>query len=350
MHKRLLTICFAILMCTGLFAQEVPEVQKTLLTKVTATWCPNCGSWGWDFFEHLIEDNTETAIFVGAHHSGDLSSAPGSAFSENFNAPYQPYFYAGNVDLGVTNGNVAAKRISTKEIVDANALIPPVANTGFNADLTGEFLSVDAKAKFFQEATGDFYLGVYVLENGVINNQASNSTTAVHPFVIRDALTDSEFGNSLMNGTITAGTEFTQNFAIQVDPNWNKNNLSVIGIIWNKVDDKYQFVNVNSINEFESNATAVQTIDENLLSVSLYPTLVNKTSAQLDLNLKTNNLNISVQVFNQNGQLINSVFKGQLNEGPKSLEIDTDNLNAGIYYVNVRTEDGAVLTKKMIVQ
>ena len=48
----------------SLFSQEVMEVQQTLLTKRTATWCPYCGTWGWGFFEDLIEDNEEKAVLI----------------------------------------------------------------------------------------------------------------------------------------------------------------------------------------------------------------------------------------------------------------------------------------------
>ena len=76
MEQRIFTLLlFFALSFSNIHAQDVPEVQRTLLTKVTATWCPSCGSWGWSFFEDIIEDNTGKATFMGAHHSGNLVSS-----------------------------------------------------------------------------------------------------------------------------------------------------------------------------------------------------------------------------------------------------------------------------------
>jgi len=349
MKKNILFICCCLMWASSLFAQEVPEVQKTLVTKVTATWCPNCGSWGWDYFEYAIEDNSDKAIFVGAHHSGGLESAAGSDFSSNFQAPYQPYFYAGNADMDVTNGNTTAKRTELQEIINANAEMAPVANIGFAANLTGEFLTIEAKAKFFQEATGDYYMAVYILEDGIVHNQSSNSTMAVHPFVMRTSLTDSSFGSSMMNGTIAADTEFDESFSLQLNPNWNKENLVLIGVVWEKVEDTYQFVNVNSTTDFDATITSTNIITEDILKVNLFPTVASE-SATLNVNLNTDAFQANIQLFNQQGQVVRSLYQGMLNEGTRSFNINTNDLNAGVYFVSIRAEDGAVVTKKLLVQ
>jgi len=349
MKKTVLLICASLMIGASLFAQDVPEVQKTLVTKITATWCPNCGTWGWDYFEHVIEDNNDKAIFVGAHHDGDLESAAGIAFKDNFNAPYQPFFYAGNKDLNVTNNNTVAKRTEMQDIINANAANAPVANVGFSASLTNGFLTVDTKTKFFQEATGDYYLGLYILEDGVINNQASNSAMSSHPFVIRTAITNDIFGDALMNGTIAADTEYDGSFSLQLNPNWTEENVIVAGIIWEKDNDGvYQFVNINSTNDFTA-TTAVTSISQDVLNVQLYPTIAEE-STRLDLNLKPSSLQVNIQLFNQTGQKVQEIFQGTLREGNRSLNIETNRLDAGIYFVNIRTADGAILTKKFIVQ
>lgn len=349
MKKNILSLCLFIAFGTSLFAQDVPEVQKTLVTKITATWCPNCGTWGWDYFEYAIEDNSDKAVFVGAHHSGDLESAAGSAFSSNFMAPYQPFFYAGNVDMNVTNNNTTAKRTELKEIIDANAIMAPIANVGFLASIFDNALSIDTKVKFFQEAEGDYYLGVYILEHDVVNKQSSNSNMALHPYVIRTALTDTAFGDVLANGMIAIDSEFTQNFSLQLNPNWDKDKISVAGIIWEKDSaGNFQFVNVNATDDF-TEPTAVETISSDILKIDLYPTIA-ENSAQLDLNLSPSSLQVDIRVFNQQGQSVQEVFQGNLNSGAQTMNIETSRLNSGVYYVSVRAENGAVLTKKLIVR
>lgn len=348
MLRGLFTICISILFFSFLSAQEVPEVQKTLLTKITATWCPNCGSWGWTFFEQLIEDNSEKAVFVGAHHSGDLVSPPGEAFSTNFMAPYQPYFYAGNFEVGATSGNIATKRQEVKNIVDANYLQSPIANVGFEAQISGNAITVNTKTIFFQETSGEYYLALYILEDGVINNQAANSSMAIHPFVIRSSFTTAIFGNLLASGTISDGTEFLDNFELNIDSEWNADSLYVAGIIWDKSGDTYEFVNVNMTREFDS-TVAVNAIPSTNMTIDLYPTITS-TNSQLLFDLKDQPHNVAIQLFNIEGKVIQQIFNGTLNLGKSSLNIPTNKLSSGLYFVNIQTQNGETITKRLIVK
>ena len=330
-------------------AQEVPEVQKSLLTKVTATWCPNCGTWGWTFYEDLIEDNNQKAVFVGAHHSGDLVSPPGQSFSSNFMAPYQPYFFVGNYEVGATSSNYNTKRPEVKNLVDSIFLQAPIANVGFTANLEADILSVNTNTKFFQDATGDFYLGLYILENGVIANQASNSSMAVHPYVIRAAFTPEIFGYSLSNGTVTAGSEFAESFSIQLNGSWITDSISIAGIIWDKQGDTYQFINVNTTTDFSSSPTAVSNISTDILTIELNPT-ISTNATQLGINLKAQAQDVNIKLYNQNGQAIRNIFKGNLNEGISNMNISTNDLVSGLYYIQIKLSNGSVSTKRLIVK
>lgn len=349
---RTIILAFLCLLCASslLQAQEVPEVQKTMITKITATWCPNCGSWGWDFFEGVIEDNgLDKAVYVGAHHSGTLDSDAGEAFSNNFNAPYQPYFYAGNQDIGVSSGNVAAKRMETQELINQNADNSPVANVGFEATLAGNSLTVATKTKFFQAADGDYYLGLYILEHNVIAAQTSNSNMASHAYVLRTAITDDIFGPQIASGMISAGTEVTdQAFTYELNDSWAVDNLTVMGVLWKKEGDTYQFVNVNTINEFSA-PVAVQTITEDVAKVTLTPTIA-QDQTQLSVQLQQKDLMANILLIDLQGRLQQNIFEGTLNEGLQTFEINTTGLTNGKYFISIRANDGRVVSKPFVVQ
>lgn len=349
MKSRFFTFLLSLAFFSTSFAQEVPEVQKTLLTKIAATWCSNCGGWGWTFFEDIIEANAEKAVFINAHHSGDLLSPTGLAFATNFEAPYQPYFYAGNQDLDINGGNIDTKPEEVKELVDANYLLAPVANVGFEAILDNNTLTLNTKTKFFQEASGDFYMGLYILEHHVVNNQSNNSTMALHPYVLRTSITGEDFGELIVNGTATADSEYTGTYSIDLNEAWSQDSLIVAGIIWEKIEDTYQFVNVNTIEEFDAAPVSVSTIPADVLNVELYPTLAT-ASTQLNLDLKEQSLKVNIQLFDLNGQAVQQIFQGELSNGTQSIQIPTAPLNAGLYFVNIQTEDGAMVSKKLIVK
>jgi hypothetical protein len=341
-----LVFCF---LSSNLRAQEVPEVQKTMITKITATWCPNCGSWGWDFFEEIIDGSTlQKAVFVGAHHSGTLDSDAGEAFSSNFNAPYQPYFYAGNQDLGVNSGNVSDKVTETRNLINNNANNSPVANVGLDATLAGNTLTLTTKTLFFQATEGEYYLGLYILENNVIAAQASNSDMASHPFVLRTSITNDIFGPEVANGSINAGTEVTdQSVTYELNDSWDFANLSVMGVLWKKEGNTYQFVNVNATSEFST--VAVQSISEDIAQVSLNPSLATDQT-QLTVQINQSSLNVNIHLYDLQGRLQKSIFKGTLTEGLQTFDISTSGLVNGKYFVSMTTEDGRVLTKRLAVQ
>ncbi len=45
-------------------AQEISNDQWTIMTKTSATWCTNCGAWGWDMFKDLIDDNQDKNVII----------------------------------------------------------------------------------------------------------------------------------------------------------------------------------------------------------------------------------------------------------------------------------------------
>ena len=54
----------------------------------------------------------------------------------------------------------------------------PIAQTGLLVEADGNTITVQTKTRFFQDATGDFYLGLYVIERSVIATQASQGSMA----------------------------------------------------------------------------------------------------------------------------------------------------------------------------
>ena len=56
MKKIILLLSVFFYLGMNAIAQTVEAKQNTLITKKTATWCSFCGTWGWDFFENLVED------------------------------------------------------------------------------------------------------------------------------------------------------------------------------------------------------------------------------------------------------------------------------------------------------
>ena len=116
--------------------------------------------------------------------------------------------------------------------------------------------------------------------------------------------------------------------------------------IWEKIGNTFHFVNVNATTEL---VTSVNTISSKDLKVELFPT-VSTSQSVLNLESAQYESEVNIQLFNAQGQSVQSIFSGDLIQGIQSFDIPTYSLKTGLYFLNIRTSDGAVLTKRLIVQ
>ena len=350
MKQRILLFLFSIVF-TGLQAQDVPEQQTPLVTKITATWCSNCGSWGWNFFKDILNDNRTKAILIGAHDSGDLQSSVSVNFSNNFSAIGQPKFYLNNTDLRVTRNGTAGKRTEVKDMIDAMSAQSPVANVGFYAEMKDGNINVRTNTKFFQDGgANDYYLGLYVVENHVRNSQSGQSGTVEHPFVIRSSFTSGSFGEILdASGTIASGTEISRDFSTAINTGWNTDNVSVMAVIWKENGGKFEFVNAAQTNDFSGIPTSDVEVISEVEKFEVFPTVVTEKAA-VKINLTEAVDNLQVHIFDLSGKVVSDVFRGTLPSGEHLFEVDRNAfLESGIYFISLNNGN-KVMTEKLILK
>ncbi len=345
MKKTFLLLAFIFLFANSFFAQDVPEVQRPLVTKIAATWCPPCGGWGWIFFEDLVIDNEAKATMIVAHHDGDLVTVAGDAFSSNFNSPYQPYFYVYNDDVGASSSSAATKRTEVKDLVDVEAAKSPVANAGMNLFLTGGQLVIDTKTKFFQAASGEYYIGVYAVENEVVNYQAGIGDNAVHEKVLRGSLTGETFGALLMSGDIAVGGEFSNSFSTELEDTWNLDHLEIVTIIWKKEGDTYVAINTNLSSDFVVVGN-VNILLENT-SMEILPNVIS-AQATINLDLEKELHNTTIELFDLEGKKVADIFQGNLPNGNSIFTIERNSVaTQGMYFVVLKSA-GKVMTRRVV--
>lgn len=344
MNKRILLVLFAGVFYTMSFAQEVPQQQRSLITKVTATWCPHCGNWGWTFMENLIEDNADKAIIISAGASGDLQTPEGSALASNFNASGQPVFILNNSNIGATSGNASSKRTEVRNQVNANFEMSPVVNTGIAARMPsagGNELVINTKTRFFQDTEGDYYLSVYVMEDDVEANQAGNVTDNMHPRVIRQSL-NGNFGESIANGTVSAGMEVLKEYSLTINPDWDTNNLRIMAMMWRKNGTAYEFVNGYDAHVL----TLVKTtnLDATSIKFQIAPTVIDHQAIIAFETATTQAAHI--RLFDTNGRLVETLFEGKLPQGQQQFALARQ-AYTGVYFVQIQL-DGKSLTKRVV--
>ena len=346
MKKNYLPLLISVLLSGYSFGQEVVQKQNMLITKITATWCPNCGTSAWDNKKEIIA-NYPDAVFLTTHisTSSKLYSSTARDYARNLpSAVGQPIFYI-NRDRYNTGGILNATETAQQTIQGES----PLANAGLEMKMEEQVLNVKARVQFFEPANGEFYLSLFVIEDKVMETQASRGSGLVeHSKVLRGRVTSSAFGVLIADGSINANETFDFRINRQIPEEWNQENLEVAAIIWQKNGDIYEFVNTQAISDF-SVFTSVNELAAAGVELTVNPTLLN-TQSTVAISLPSAQKDISLQLINTNGQLVTQLFRGDLSGGLHHFPLTKPAaLAAGIYLVRL-VKDGHSITEKIVVK
>ena len=261
--KHLLPLFLAFLLGGTLPAQEIDAQYRPLITKRTADWCPNCGSWGWTFFHWLLEDNDDKAVIWAAHHSGSLATPASGAIADNFGGFSQPIFYLDETDLEVTSSNMGQKRMEVAQQVAVMAQQVPPAGLGMEAWIEDEVLHVNTRAEMLHEVQGTWRLGLYLVEKEHLAPQAGQSGEAVHKRLLRTAITDDIFGEVLTENGAQPGEVFSFTASLPLtDPNWTADNLIVVAVLWAAAGDHFVPRNAAQTDDFSMPTATTEVASE----------------------------------------------------------------------------------------
>ncbi|MCB0650294.1 MAG: Omp28-related outer membrane protein [Saprospiraceae bacterium] len=352
MKKRFLTLAFFAFAITFVSAQEieVPQTQMSLINKVTADWCPYCGTWGWDFFHDLNTDNSAKAVVFAIHYSGGLQNQTASALTTNYGAVSQPRFILNGVDQNVLSNTTAAARESIQEKVNLEASMSPLAQTGLNATYRDDnMLYCNTRTTFFDAADGAYYMGIYLVEKQVIHQQASLGNNAQHLNVLRLSFTGNTFGTLLANGSIAAGTSFDYQFSIPKD-SYTPSNLEIVSIIWKKEGETYKFVNANKDSDVEYevvNGIQLPGIDESAFIIS--PNMI-KDHANISFEMPEFTPSAQLSITDLQGKTVSVLHDGSLQQGTNGFEFyRSGHFPAGLYVVRLKIGN-QVISRKIILE
>ncbi|MEN9345757.1 MAG: hypothetical protein RLZZ60_1226, partial [Bacteroidota bacterium] len=140
--------------------------------------------------------------------------------------------------------------------------------------------------------------------------------------------------------TMTSGS--VQTISVRLTPVSAGLKNAVVNIVSNDFDEANYSFNIQGLATLSTSVE--QLASEN--GIKLYPNPSN-TKAILSMEIKEEGL-VSVKIFNLNGQEVTEGFEQTLESGSKSIEINTANLNAGVYFVEVAS-NGTINRVKMVV-
>ncbi len=324
--KHLLPLFLAFLLTGTLPAQEIEAQYRPLITKRTADWCPNCGTWGWTFFHWLLEDNDDKAVIWAAHHSGSLETPVSGAIADNFGGFSQPIFYLNEVDLEVYSSNMSQKRNEVAQQVDAMVQQQPVAGLGLQAWIEGDLLHAEAAVEMLQDVQGTWRLGLYLVEKEHLAPQAGQDGEAVHKRLLRTAITGDVFGDVLTeNGAQTSATFQASGSLMLTDPDWTAENLIVVAVLWQAEGDHFLPRNAIQTDDFAPPTAVAEPLAE---ALSVWP---NPASEVVQVQLGLDVPGGAVHVWNALGRAVELPVR----RGNGTFELDVRHLPKGLYFLTI---------------
>ena len=335
-----LALCFLFLTSSA----QVTNQQYSIITKISADWCINCGTWAWDAFEDMQVDLADkNVIFLLAHRTGGLENEVSGPWCDNLKFQFQPEFYLNN-EFNFMNGATAPEVIASMgEQIDLLANLGAFAGvqgTAFLADGSDDLMA-QVDVEFFNETAGEYYLGVYIIQNNIIANQTGQGLS-VQPKLLTGGFTEDWYGIPISGTTGLQTFDFStprpENFSIE-----EEGDTEILSVIWNKREDgTYTIFNANMTDEI----LMVSDTDNPVLIQLELTGRFRGDNLSLALNSEIAIENAKITVNNINGQSVYAKSH-QLQEGETSLSLELSSLSSGIYLVSLSI-NGNLKTLKVL--
>lgn len=311
--------------------QVVAESQQSLVVKKTATWCSNCGSWGWNWFKDILAAAPEKGgICLNLHSTSSTLKPPNDLDGEWLNQ----FSTVGGFPTFYVDGTHQTSVQNVMNAVEANYQSDPVAGVGLDAAVEDGLLQVRGKVEFFQVAGGHYYLGFYLIEDSVVAQQSVQGANAIHRYVVRDALESAAFGEDIHEGAVTPGQTFSREVHQDVQ-GMGHERMHVLAILWNKTGGNYQYVNgwMSAVVE----GTLSSTRPEILAGWNVFPNPVHAGQVLTIEGPESYQAARRIALYSVDGRI---VFEQILGGMPAQLTLPA-HLTQGMYYL--RSDDGALI-------
>ncbi|GJQ63363.1 MAG: hypothetical protein SCALA702_24160 [Melioribacteraceae bacterium] len=209
------------------------QTRNPVLEFCTGTWCQWCPC-GHDVIENQVYVLVPNAIVIAYHGGG---SDPWKNFNGNevMSMLGLTSYPSGTVDrtiAPVSRNQWPARMINQKNqpaTVDINS------NLDYNPATRELNMTVDIVA--LEELTGDYYLNVLLLENGLVYAQTGNGSCTggsnyIHDHVVRDMI-NGALGDTLNNGEVwAAGDTITVEVSTIVSENYIDMNCDIVAFVY----------------------------------------------------------------------------------------------------------------------
>ncbi|MEN8929188.1 MAG: Omp28-related outer membrane protein [Flavobacteriales bacterium] len=229
------------------------QKQVPIVYKSTGETCYYCGDWGWQAWIDLSNDYEGTALTWANYSTGfsngifrgqELNSSEPTmeAIKQNFGSGGKPNWYVNGTSYG-TSASAANAAVAASIATPASSV---VASAAFVSEMEGSSVTVNAQAKFYSTATGEYYMGAYIIENNVNGPQSGPigaSGPVDHHLVMRGSMSSSAWGEQIVAASASADETVEKEFTVSLPSSYKTADVNVGVIIWKKNGANYEYVN-----------------------------------------------------------------------------------------------------------
>lgn len=227
---------------------DVENIQNVMVSEFTATWCGPCGQWGKPTITEVAERYSNRSVKVAFNSSdqGDIlyvqDARPFADFLSINGYPTQAINLI-KVDQ-VFPASIAQLKQKIYDLSDVEAAKSPEAVVGlsFVENSPGSY-TIRTRTRFITDMPDGIYnVGVFIIQNGIVEAQNGNSVSYEHTGVLRKIAlnedgTNSAWGTLIATNDAKAGAKFEKTFTVQAPSvtgklAWTKANMKAVAVVY----------------------------------------------------------------------------------------------------------------------
>ena len=196
-------------------SQFVRNVCLMEFTDASCTFCPDASRY---IDKNILLKNPDVHL-MAFHEKDDWASPQFVTLATKFKIGATPY---GVVDMRDAMSLEQGARDKAKEAISVSVKNYPAHCAVAVSSAKDSQGNASVEVKVYSEKSSDYYLALYVVEDGIKGYQKDGSLEYkdyYHQFVTRRMVSQTVYGDKL--GRIQASEEKTASYSIAIDPAWN---------------------------------------------------------------------------------------------------------------------------------
>lgn len=230
--------------------QAAESENKVLVEDFTGHRCGNCPR-AHEQLEVLQETYGENMIVLGVHAGGFANLLAPAGYTEDYKTPMgnelESYYDADNEGLPVgminrrtwPDGKVLQKFASWGSQISTVLNETPRVQLALVSEYNSGSATVEVTADltYFEAASADHQLVLVITEDSIYSKQTDYDhpdgyiPSYHHKHMLRASITQGTWGEQIKSGAIAAGEEFTLQYQIAWNTDWDLNHCHVVGYV-----------------------------------------------------------------------------------------------------------------------